>query len=122
MRTLILALALVLTGCATGTDLQDSAALLGIIKQDLAAAKANFDAAGMPTEAACVQSVLDRMAVEEAQQMQVRGLVSLGSAAYIAYARVAGSQQRPIPDTCYAIIGKITTAVGKQGVKAVAPF
>jgi len=107
---------LLLAGCATVSP--ENQAIVQVVSVDLTAARDNFTAAGMPTEADCVQKVIDKIGVEQAQNLQVKGLVSLGSVAYIEYARLQGDKRSQIPESCYAIIGKVTTAVGKQGAAA----
>lgn len=105
-----------LGGCSTASP--ESQALANIVQIDFAAARDNFAAAGMAAEAMCMQKVLDRIGVETQQNLQVRGLASLGSVAYIEYAKYAGSAQAQIPNECYVIVGKVTTAVGKRGAAA----
>lgn len=102
-----------LSGCATGALLKSQ--LGDVVKVDLVAAKTNFESVGMTTEATCMQKIIDKIGVEEAQNLQVSGLVSLGSVAYIKYSQLQGSQKTIIPDECYSIVGKVTIAAGKQG-------
>ena len=118
-RWIVLAFALLGVGLWTGcAGVSGSPQLLSLVVEDLTAAKANFDAAAMPAESACMQAVLDKLVVEAAADPQVKGFISLGSVGYIAYSRLQGSQQSQIPDACYTIIGKITAAVGKRGAGA----
>lgn len=105
----------VLSGCASQLANSDLGRFVGT---DLEATRDNFSSVGMATEAACVQKVIDKIGAESQSNLQVKGLVSLGSIAYIEYAKVYGSGAVKIPDECYAIIGKVTTAVGKRGANA----
>ena len=117
-RILLAALAVPLAGCAGLNVSPENSAVANVVSVDLNATRDNFLAAGFPTEAACVQKIIDRVGADEAQNLQVRGLISLGSVAYIKYAQLQGSKQAQIPEECYAVIGKVVTAVGKQGASA----
>lgn len=112
--SVLLLCALSLFGCAT----TEGKAVVGFVTVDFTAARDNFTAAGMPMEAACMQKIIDKIGIETGQDLQVRGLASLGSVAYIEYSKLYGSQQAQIPNECYVIVGKVTTAVGKRGAAA----
>lgn len=110
-------LILLLTGCATASPITDR------LRADLYAAKLNFELANMATEAACIQSALDDLGTLGQSALpgyQVQGVISAGSLAYIAYARTRGSQQSGprISEACFAVIGKVAVAAGREGIGA----
>lgn len=108
---------LIFAGCAEKQA--QISAIRDFVTVDLNAAKANFDLAKMPTEAACVQSIIDLVGAQAAQQFQINGLVSAGSVAYIKYAQLRGGQnQIQVSDACYATFGKIAIAATREGAGA----
>lgn len=103
--------ALLLGGCATAQHVEDKVVV------DLVAARDNFAASGFAVEATCMQQIIDRIGEEEAANLRVDGVISLGSVAYIKYSQLRGTKQQALSDECYAIVGKVLVAVGKRGVK-----
>ena len=118
-------LALAFTACDPTAD-----AIVQVFLGDLAAAQSNFTLAGMTNEAQCMKDAQDKVngllaAVAQGNQSyQNKGVISLGSIAYIKAAglraQLAGQLTNggvnSVSPACTEVVGAVTMAAGSMGL------
>ena len=104
-------LALLLAGCATingGPSLS-----LSVLMDDLAAARDNFAAAGLVAESQCMADAIAKLQTTPLD-LKVKGIVSLGSVAYIEAMRVRehlAAGPNALSPACQQIVGKVVLSL-----------